>query len=475
MIKKSMLYVLFLVVLAFGSSLTVIASDESLDVTEGWEILEYSSSQPNILVEDVVKQGVYIAATNQKVILSQFANIGKANLAAKKEIFLKKDHVYSLNLMYAMQYNAGSGYIDFNGERIEDDSNYQDQNFQRVIKPREDMIYTIKMGFDVKQNSNGYWKIGYDVNDLGIEAVQSKVITRSLDLTGKLIQSSEKSNAIGEVYSTFPEVIEGYVLDESQLPQNETGIFTEANQTVDYIYQPILPSAADVIINYVDVKGNTIHDPQRISGEFGESYDASLKEYQLAIEGYNLDKNQLPENREGTISDQEQVVTYTYIKDITSMGTVIVKYLDQTGKEINPQQMITDKVGIAYDVSTESYRIKLKQYTLDKTKLPNNETGFFTKDVQTVSYIYIENPVEDLEGSENSKEPDDSEESKKVEESKSSMSSEKKDQRKKHKLLPQTGEKKSVISWLVGGMFILMRLLVIFLQKKLSNKVTNSY
>lgn len=423
MIKKSVCYMLFIVLLAFGSTVMVSASEESLDVTQGWEILEYSSSQPNIPVESVVKQGVYIAATNQKAILSQFANIGRAKLAAKKEIFLKKDHVYSLNLVYAMQYNNGSGYIDFNGERFEDDSNHQDQKYQRIIRPTEDMVYTIKMGFDVKQNSNGYWKVGHDANEVGLEPVQSKVITRSIDQKGKLLQISEQIKAVGEPYSTSPTVIPGYILDESQLPQNQTGMFAEEDQTVDYIYQQILPSAADVIVNYVDVEGNTIHDSQRISGEFGASYDASKKEYQLLIKGYSLDKTQLPENIVGTISDQEQVVNYMYLKDITSIGTVIVKYLDQTGKEIHSQQMVTDKVGRAYDVSTESYKIALKKYTLDETKLPDNQTGIFTDDVQTVSYIYTEHPGED---SEDPKEPDVSEESENPEETTSSTSSEKK-------------------------------------------------
>lgn len=470
MIKKRLLYMLSLVVLAFGCTITAIATEESLEVTEGWEILEYHSSQPNILVEDVVKQGFYIAATNQKAILSQFANIGRANLAAKKEIFLKKDHVYSFNLVYAMQYNDGSGYIDFNGERFEDDSNYQDQKFQRVIRPTEDMIYTIKMGFDVKQNSNGYWKVGYDLSDGGLETVRSKVITRSLDQTGKLIQVSEQSKEVGEPYSTSPEVIEGYILDESQLPQNETGIFTEANQTVDYIYRATLPSPADVIVNYIDLEGKTIHAPQRISGAFGESYDASQKEYQLAIKGYKLDETQLPENTMGTISDQEQVVTYTYLKNIIPVGTILIKYLDSTGKEIHPQQMITDKVGTAYDVSTESYKITLKNYTLDQTKLPDNKIGIFTEDVQIVSYIYTENHVE---GSEIPKEPSISEPSETPDEPKSSTSSEQKEASKKQKELPKTGEQKSVVSLIIGVLIILISLLSLFLRKKLSEKATN--
>lgn len=461
---------LFLVALAFGSTKTVFASEESLDVTEGWEILEYNSSQPNILVEDVVKQGVYIAATNQKVILSQFANIGKAKLVAKKEILLKKDHVYSLNLVYAMQYNAGSGFIDFNGERIEDDSNYQDQNFQRVIKPTEDMTYTIEIGFDVKQNSNGYWKVGYDVNEVGVEAVQSKIITRSFDNEGILIQSSERSNAIGEAYSVSPEVIDGYSLDESQLPQNQTGIFTETDQTIDYIYQEILPSATAVIVNYVDGKGHTIHEPQSISGSIGESYDASQKAYQLGIEGYYLDPTQLPENMVGTISNQEQVVTYVYLKEGVVLGNILIKYLDQTGKEIHPSETITNKIGSVYDVSTELYKIKIENYTLDESKLPENTTGFFTENIQTIEYVYTKNTGEETEGTENEQELEGTGEAEDVKNNSDSdkETSEKEETKQVHGLLPRTSESQSMIIWLVGLLFTFTSVRLFYLRKKIS-------
>ena len=67
-------------------------------------------------------------------------------------------------------------------------------------------------------------------------------------------------------------------------------------------------------MEYVDTEGKEVHPSQVISGNVGESYDASTEKYQLTIDGYTLDKSQLPENSKGMFSETAQTVTYIYTK-----------------------------------------------------------------------------------------------------------------------------------------------------------------
>ncbi|MEB5953222.1 MucBP domain-containing protein, partial [Enterococcus innesii] len=104
-------------------------------------------------------------------------------------------------------------------------------------------------------------------------------------------------------------------LDESQLPENLKGVFSETAQTVTYVYTKNPIPAADVTVEYVDTEGNEIRASQTISGNVGDSYDASTEKYQLKIEGYTLDESQLPENLKGVFSETAQTVTYVYTKN----------------------------------------------------------------------------------------------------------------------------------------------------------------
>lgn len=110
-------------------------------------------------------------------------------------------------------------------------------------------------------------------------------------------------------------MIEGYTLDESQLPENSKGVFSETAQTVTYVYTKNPIPAADITVEYVDTEGKDIHPSQTISGNVGESYDASTKKYQLTIDGYIVDESRLPQNAKGTFGKQGATVTYVYTKE----------------------------------------------------------------------------------------------------------------------------------------------------------------
>ncbi len=75
-------------------------------------------------------------------------------------------------------------------------------------------------------------------------------------------------------------------------------------------------------MEYVDTEAKEIHASQTISGNVGESYDASTEKYQLTIEGYILDESRLPQNAKGTFGKEEATVTYVYTKE--NAATVVI-------------------------------------------------------------------------------------------------------------------------------------------------------
>ncbi|WP_430603402.1 hypothetical protein IGJ02_000821 [Enterococcus sp. DIV0724b] len=200
---------------------------------------------------------------------------------------------------------------------------------------------------------------------------------------------------IGELYdATSPEyklIIDGYTLDESNLPDNASGTFSADAQTVVYKYKKDPVKAADVRVTYVDEMGEEIHTAQTIGGNIGEPYDATSPEYKLAIDGYTLDESKLPEHMSGVLSDKPQAVEYVYTKNTLKMATITINYVDENGKKIHDSIVVSGNIDTQYDVSTAKYKLTINGYTLNESKLPKNSKGTFEKQNQTVTYVYSQN------------------------------------------------------------------------------------
>ncbi|MFD2391061.1 MucBP domain-containing protein [Enterococcus gallinarum] len=224
------------------------------------------------------------------------------------------------------------------------------------------------------------------------------VTVKYVDNDGKEIHESQTlSGNIGEKYDVSTAkhqlTIDGYTLDQSQLPNNVKGTFSDIAQTVTYVYTQNPVPAVDITIKYMDNDGKEIHESQAISGNIGEKYDASTATYQLMIDGYTLNQSQLPKNMTGTFSDKAQTVTYVYTQNPVPAADVTIKYVDSEGKEIHDSQTLSGKIGEKYDASTPDYRLPIDGYTLDTTQLPDNMTGVFSDTAQTVTYIYTKDPI----------------------------------------------------------------------------------
>ena len=346
-------------------------------------------------------------------IYPYYSNVDTSVPGSYVAIFMARQATYSVNTTHVVHVivdPASVGevtvkYVDTDGNEI-----HQEQSLTGAVGETYDTTTT-----DYQLAIDGYTLDSTQLPDnmTGIFSDTAQTVTyiyikdpiRAADVTveyvdneGKEIHESQtlKGN-IGEKYDAstpdYQLTIDGYTLDSTQLPDNMTGTFSENAQTVTYVYIKDPVPAADVMVEYVDNEGNQIHEPQTLSGNIGEKYDVSTPTYQLTIDGYTLDTNQLPDNMTGVFSDTAQTVTYVYIKDPVPAADVTIEYVDSEGNQLHESQILKGTIGEKYDASTPTYQLTIDGYTLDTNQLPDNMTGVFSDTAQTVTYVYIKDPV----------------------------------------------------------------------------------
>lgn len=149
---------------------------ETFDLSTGWKVTNYSSSQ-GINVNDIFKQGVINKELNQKMAMANFGNIGNSKFTAEKIIPMKYGKTYDMKIIYAQFYNStGSGYIDFNGERILADVDKKDKEFKKMVTPTKDEDFKIEIHFETPINGNGYFKLGYDMTGGGVGETPNELL-----------------------------------------------------------------------------------------------------------------------------------------------------------------------------------------------------------------------------------------------------------------------------------------------------------
>ena len=155
-------------------------------------------------------------------------------------------------------------------------------------------------------------------------------------------------------------------------PSNARGTFTEAAQTVTYIYEKA--DAAPITVEYKDEEGNELAAPDQLNGKVGEPYETTAK----TISGWTVKTT--PSNARGTFTEDVQTVTYIYEK--ADAAPITVEYKDEEGNELIAPDQLNGKVGEPYETTGKT----ISGWTVKTT--PSNARGTFTEDVQTVTYIY---------------------------------------------------------------------------------------
>ena len=132
---------------------------------------------------------------------------------------------------------------------------------------------------------------------------------------GKVLEDTSvvKNNApVGEDYSTKEKSFNGYHfvgMDKTSDPA--TGKVTEGEKHVIYVYERNQEKGT-VIVHFVDEDGNKISDDvvNKKDVPTGEAYTTTPKD----IPGYELDKTKIPSNKDGVVVKGTTEVTYVYHK-----------------------------------------------------------------------------------------------------------------------------------------------------------------
>ncbi|MDU2264656.1 MAG: MucBP domain-containing protein [Enterococcus faecalis] len=133
---------------------------------------------------------------------------------------------------------------------------------------------------------------------------------------------------------------------------------------------------------YVDENGNTLRDQKRDVGYVGRSTYKSTPE---DIPGYSL--VDIQGNATGTVTAEEQTITFVYRKNSVIGGDVTAIYLDESGDEISSKVVLTGNAGESYTTEQKT----IEGYTFKEVQ--GNPSGTFTESEQTITYIYAKDHV----------------------------------------------------------------------------------
>ncbi|MCG0675115.1 mucus-binding protein [Lactiplantibacillus plantarum] len=178
---------------------------------------------------------------------------------------------------------------------------------------------------------------------------------------------------LGQPYETSPLNINGYTVKSTQ--GNTTGTYTAQPQRVVYIYERT--AGQPVTAKYQDQDGKSIHPDVVHSGYLGDNYSTE----QLAIDGYTFKTVQGDVN--GTFGTTAKTVTYVYER--TAGLPVTVKYLDEHGKSIHPDVVLSGYLGDSYSTK----QLVIDGYTFKAVQ--GDVSGTFGTTAKTVTYVYTEN------------------------------------------------------------------------------------
>ncbi|MYV05340.1 MULTISPECIES: MucBP domain-containing protein [Furfurilactobacillus] len=134
------------------------------------------------------------------------------------------------------------------------------------------------------------------------------VLVTYVDQHGNEISPSEKlTGNIGDSFTSSIKPVDGYTFDHVE--GSETGVFTNENQTITYVYTKDAVRGGDITVKYVDTEGNEIVPTQILSGNVGDTYETVVKH----LNGYTL--STIDGNANGTFTNTDQTITYIYVKE----------------------------------------------------------------------------------------------------------------------------------------------------------------
>ncbi|WP_311049674.1 MucBP domain-containing protein [Enterococcus faecalis] len=190
-------------------------------------------------------------------------------------------------------------------------------------------------------------------------------------------------------YATKAKDLAGYTLvkDSGNTSGELNPMYTGSMDSIDVVtyYYEANKDAAPITVNYIDEDGSPLADSETLTGLIGQSYEGNVKN----IAGWAL--KETPTNSKGVFSDKEQTVNYVYEK--ADAAPVTVKFVNADGKSVYDDVVLNGMVGSKYkaepiieESNSEGDSAISPKWLLKTT--PENETGTFSDQPQTVTYVY---------------------------------------------------------------------------------------
>ncbi|MEE9727992.1 MucBP domain-containing protein [Listeria seeligeri] len=277
------------------------------------------------------------------------------------------------------------------------------------------------------------------------------------------IHFQDASNQLTLDNITVQDLAEGVTYDKnkealvftSEPAESNFSLFTGTNRLDSYYdiseYGPsgkplvFFEYTKPVIVTYEDESGNEIASATRLDGSIGDSYTSKAQ----TIDGYTL--KQSNGNTTGVFTNKTQNVTYVYEKNAIQSGTVTVNYQDESGNDLARSTIMTGEIGTSYQ--TESKVID--GYTLKKVE--GEESGEFSTDSTTVTYIYEKTTPSTDNGIINDKDIDTN-----VTGNKMTPSSNKMINTNTSDILPSTGDTHNSLVFVMGGLLMFLSAGILF-------------
>ena len=215
-------------------------------------------------------------------------------------------------------------------------------------------------------------------------ANKAKLVVKYVDENGKeLLPTETKEGKVGDDYSTSGKVITGYVLD--RVEGEAKGKIGTDGTTVTYVYKPIgswIPNIPGQPTNPIKYP-NDPQDPTKpgqptevlpyVPGFTPEDKDGNpLK----PVDPTDPSKGYVVPNIP-TDPSQDTVINY-----VANKAKLVVKYVDENGKELLPTETKEGKVGDDYSTSGKV----ITGYVLDRVE--GEAKGKIGTDGTTVTYVY---------------------------------------------------------------------------------------
>ena len=164
-------------------------------------------------------------------------------------------------------------------------------------------------------------------------------------------------------------------------------------QTNKHIVVTFSNTASSVLVHhYIDGTQTKVAEDEHIAGTIGENYTTAphmdLEEYELKqVDGEYI----IPENASGTFTQEEQVITYYYVKK--QVPLTVHHYIEGTNESVplatgGLAQDIVTKGEIGTEYTTEALTQEELNPKYELSIIPENASGTYLKEGVTVTYYY---------------------------------------------------------------------------------------